>query len=92
MAGSVASGVTPQVPSIPTPTEDPKSLRSAVMALKQAVEILAGSSGVEPQPNMYVSNSMPTARKKGDLWIVEYPSISVSYWNGSTWVLLATAP
>lgn len=88
----IQSNVTPQVPSIPVPTEDPASLRGAIMALKQAVEIMAGSSGTDPQPNMYVSNTQPTARKKGDLWIVEYPSIKVSYWNGSAWVVLAVAP
>lgn len=86
------SSVTPQVPGIPTPTEDPASLRSAIMAMKQAIEIMAGNSGTEPQPNIYVTNQQPTARKVGDLWIVEYPSISLNYWNGSQWVKLAIAP
>jgi hypothetical protein len=88
----IINGVTPQVPSIPMPTEDPASLRAAILALKQVVEAMAGTTTVDPQPNMFVSNKQPTARKKGDFWITEYPSITLSYWNGSTWVLLATAP
>lgn len=84
--------VTPQVPAIPIPGEDLKSLRAAVMAIKQTLEVALGDTGVGNYPNVYVSNQLPTARKKGDLWIVEYPSISLNYWNGSQWVKLAIAP
>lgn len=83
--------VTPLVPSIPVPGEDLKSLRTAVMAIKQVLESTTGDAGGN-HPGMFVSNQRPVGRRKGDLWITEYPSITVSYWTGSDWVLLATAP
>lgn len=35
----------PRFPSIPDPTADPQSLRDAVLALKQAFELMAGTRG-----------------------------------------------
>lgn len=78
--------------TIPTPVETLPSLVATCTALKQVVEKLTGTRGPSQPPRLYLQDTQPLDAVRGDLWITEMPASTISYWNGSSWILLATAP
>lgn len=75
----------PKFPSIPTPIQgNPSSYQDALMAMKQALEMLMGTRGDQPATRTFVDTKTPQAVSKGDLW-VEPNSGRLSYWTGRLW-------
>lgn len=90
----------PVFPTIPVPTDDPKSLRATVEALKVTVEILAGNDtksrdGTQINrfsQHCYVQPTEPKALHAGDTWLCTNHNWTFSIWTGSEWRLLVTVP
>jgi len=80
---------TPTFPSIPVPTDDPKSLLETVLAIKQTVDALTGQDNSERFANhVFVDHETPTAIHKGDIWLYEGERFSLNIWNGVRWILI----
>lgn len=81
--------------SIPEFFNTPESLGTAVRALKNSLEILAGKRQGESYgaPEIYVQPTTPSPAYNqsytvGDLWI-NTSTNTMSYWTGTTWQALA---
>jgi hypothetical protein len=78
-------------PTIPEFTNSLEELSTAVRALKQSVELLAGLRQGEAlgAPQMFVQNEEPNRGKqglykKGDIWI-NTTTNRLYFWTGSVW-------
>lgn len=83
-----------KLPAIPDFTDDVQSIGNALRAVKEAIETLAGQRGIKSlgAPQVYVQDRAPVRRNQadlsvGDLWITASP-VTVSFWDGGTWVLI----
>lgn len=88
-------------PTIPVPTDEPKSLRASIEALKRIVEMLIGadpkaldgSQHSRYAPHVFVQDTVPTALHPGDLWLSTLPSnYTFNIWTGAEWRLLLALP
>jgi hypothetical protein len=78
-------------PTIPEFVNTPEEMSSALRAVKQAVEILAGLRQGEPKgsPQVFLQPIIPKTSltityKPGDFWINSADG-SINYWTGSQW-------
>jgi hypothetical protein len=78
----------PVYPSIPVPTDDPKALLEAVLALKQTVEMLTGQDIASDKlaPHVFVQPDPPQAWSVGDMWLCTAAVYSFSVWDGFHWL------
>jgi len=74
--------------SIPEPTPTVEGLLETVQALKTTVEVLAGLRAGQPAAYVFLQSSIPSQPKVGDLWINSGNGV-MTYWNGTTWLLVA---
>jgi len=82
----------PRMPTIPVPDGTLKGNTETIMALKTAVEWLQGvKSDHAAAIRCFVQNTQPVAHSVGDLWVVDQPTSSISYWTGQKWQLFAIA-
>jgi len=71
--------------AIPEPGDALDTLRLAVVALKQNVEILTGNRGPNGWANqVFVQQEAPVAAKEGDIWL-KYPVVAADTWALSVW-------
>ena len=79
---------TPDFPSIPVPTDDPKSLLESVNALKQTVEMLTGQDTTTDKSaaHTFVQASAPVALHVGDMWLCTSTVYSFNIWDGFNWL------
>lgn len=90
----------PVFPAIPVPGTDGDSLRTAVLALKQSVDMLTGGDGQSKDgstanrfaPHVFLQGATPTAFHPGDLWLCTGTNYTLNIWDGSHWLLIATLP
>lgn len=82
-------------PTIPDFSDTPESIGRAVRSVKESVEQLTGQRQGDSYgaPAIYVGPVAPSMENKllykiGDQWINELTD-QMSYWNGSSWRLLA---
>lgn len=84
-----------RLPNIPEFDDTVSSMATALRAVKNTLEIVAGLRQGEGlgAPQVYVQASEPTKLrtgnyKTGDIWINSSTDV-MSYWNGSTWKAIA---
>ena len=82
-------------PTIPEFVSSPQEMSTALRAVKQSVELLAGLRQGESRgaPMIFVQTVQPSAAlsasyKIGDLW-VNTQTNTLNFWTGSTWQALA---
>lgn len=78
-------------PTIPEFVNTPQEMNTALRAVKQAVEQIAGLRQGESYgaPQVFVQSTQPSAAvagtyKVGDFWI-DTSSNTLKYWTGTTW-------
>jgi hypothetical protein len=79
------------LPTIPEFTNDLASIATALRAIKQSVEIIAGQRQGDSlgAPQMFVQENEPRVSrsvsfKRGDLWINTFTK-RLHYWTGQFW-------
>lgn len=78
------------IPAIPDPTNDPDAMFQTVIALKEAVEQLAGirAGNCAGAPRVFLAGtapSNPSQLKAGDFWIDNVNGFKLYIWDGKLW-------